>query len=472
MDASKLIQEATAAYKKAAAAADADDSLASRLWSEIGFVNRDYYLALMDEAKAARRQAAAENIDLLQGKEEDRIKFHIVQAYDAYVELTDGLNTTDTAEWRRLASMREEMGRACGWQPCGWFDQEEPEVQVLATYERALARDPHWTHGWTRVVVLLRKNPELRAQGGEGDLLDALDRAAAALPLSLRQNWQQSERTDVRWLRVLAASMHAERAETAESIRLIDGLGRAEEDDSIETGVLDGQGLAELYGSPWEPRQEEQPEPEAEDALVRAWSGALPPRLQEALENGFRIESDYWGVGYQGAYQGDYYSHWLDLDAEPTNAIHQAVQHIAERTLSAEERAQVSGVEWWAHRRPYLKHSASEADFNRTRYLAHHLRKRPRNSLPASARSCAFAQAVSFSLRSLTSVCLHRLRHGRCDCGEGGRLAPPEVFLRPVPQRRRWALAHHQPDAGGPHRSDCEWSLHDPSLRGVCAVQG
>ena len=110
---------------------------------------------------------------------------------------------------------------------------------------------------------------------------------------------------------------------------------------------------------------------------------ALPPRLQEALENGFRIESDCWGVGSTGAYQGDYYSHWLDLDAEPTNAIHQAVQHIAERTLSAEERAQVSGVEWWAHRRPYLKHSASEADFNRTRYLAHHLRKRPRKSLPA-----------------------------------------------------------------------------------------
>jgi hypothetical protein len=100
----------------------------------------------------------------------------------------------------------------------------------------------------------------------------------------------------------------------------------------------------------------------------------LSPGVLANLQAGFRLESPYWMVGgSRVGYQGDYYSHWFGLSEEPTNTIHQALLQLAE-TLTPEQRETIEGVEWWAHRRPFGSAGAEgSAEFERTRYLNHHL---------------------------------------------------------------------------------------------------
>ena len=86
-------------------------------------------------------------------------------------------------------------------------------------------------------------------------------------------------------------------------------------------------------------------------ADVAIFDSALSDDVFEAVSNGFRLSSKYWGREGKD-YAADFYSHWYSLKDRPTNAVHQALQQLALR-IPPSERHLIEGVEWWAHKRPY-----------------------------------------------------------------------------------------------------------------------
>lgn len=363
------LNEATAAYRAAIKRPGANRT---RIWSVVGLLHMDFYLAVSE--------VAAET-----GMPQDRLLHgHMKEAYAAFRAVTRELGGTGGEDWRRLAATQEDLCLASLLDGKEVHGARKPpgerEWQAVAeSYAHALTHLPRWTHGWKRLSTLVdeHRGPDGALLSTYADGLAVLDHAVEMLPLADHREWSLPQRQDVYWMRSAASAMHAERGSTAKAIELVDGIGRAKVDDTIDTLPLNGERLLRHYSAPWATMLEraDTGSQQPEEPLVTAWADVLSPKLFANLQAGFRVDSPYWMVGgTRAGYQGDYYSHWLDLSEEPTNAIHQALLQVTE-TLSPEDRKTIAGIEWWAHRRPFRSAGAkgsAEFDF-RTRFLNHHL---------------------------------------------------------------------------------------------------
>ena len=64
------------------------------------------------------------------------------------------------------------------------------------------------------------------------------------------------------------------------------------------------------------------------------------------------------------------------LKDRPTNAVHQAIQQLS-MTIDPSERDKITGVEWWAHKRPFGDGTAAPGtvqmrSYRRAYYQYHH----------------------------------------------------------------------------------------------------
>jgi hypothetical protein len=326
---SAALYEATAAYKLVVGLPGANRT---KIQSKIGLLHSDFYHHL-------------QGMVVKTGMPQDMLLHgHMKQAYSSFQAATRELRGQSGEDWRRLATTQEDLCLAnllegehalLSPKPAG-----KHEWQAVGTsFVQALEHLPHWTRGWARLSTILDEHSVTLPMYVDG--LAVLDQAAERFPLADHHEWSQAQRRDLYWMRSTASAMHAERGQTARAISLVDGIGRAKEDDTIDTLSLNGERLLEHYSAPWRAIQEapDQPPLEQDDSLATAWADVLSPELLDSLQTGFRLSSPYWMVGSTRAgYSGDYYSHWFDLSAEPTNSIHQALHQIASTTLSPEQQ--------------------------------------------------------------------------------------------------------------------------------------
>ncbi len=362
--AEQLLDAAVEAYTEAAADPASNQTEA---WYQLGYLQKGFY-----QEQAKKRPGS-------------HLRRHRAGAFSAYQYLVTEVNPDCVQGWEGLASVHDDMAAA---NEAEWAD-------VVETYRTAVAKHPTWVRGARRAAeIVLTKHGVADTEGGrwsDTDALESLDtlidlvakepdyfrRAGSSLGKARQPQWQHFNQ---QWIFRAASSMHAERGELARAV-LIEGLSCSIECCPDGASPLNAAEILPHYNvplAPMEPTTSDSAgelEDDLNDADVFVYEKALSDDVFEAVVHGFRLKSSYWGPRGVG-YTGDFYSHWYSLKEQPTNSVHQAIQQLAMR-IHPTERKLITGVEWWAHKRPFGDDTASLGSvemrsYRRAYYQYHH----------------------------------------------------------------------------------------------------
>lgn len=362
--AEQLLDAAVEAYTEAVADPSSNQTEG---WYQLGYLQKGFY---QEQAKKSPG---------------NNLRRHRAGAFSAYQHLVTEVNPDCMQGWEGLASVHDDMAAA---HEAEWGD-------VVQTYRQAISKHPTWVRGARRAAeIVLTEHGVADTEGGrwsDSDALSSLDtfidlvakepdffrRAGSSVGPARQAQWQHFNQ---QWIFRAASSMHAERGNLARAL-LIEGLSCSIECCPDGASALNSAAILPHYNVPLEPLSlpaagsEDDLEEDLSDADVFVYENALSDDVFDAVVHGFRLTSSYWGPKGVG-YAGDFYSHWYSLKERPTNSVHQAIQQLAMR-IHPSERALITGVEWWAHKRPFGDDTAALGSvemrsYRRAYYQYHH----------------------------------------------------------------------------------------------------
>jgi hypothetical protein len=131
------------------------------------------------------------------------------------------------------------------------------------------------------------------------------------------------------------------------------------------------------------------------------------------------------------------------LKDRPTNAVHQAIQQLS-MTIDPSERDQITGVEWWAHKRPFGDGTAAPGtvqmrSYRRAYYQYHHFHFDLDDVVLDTTVSWLqlLVCMSTMSMLSAGAVLCAALCRAVCLC-VAGRVGASNLWLSPLSHSRGW----------------------------------